>query len=88
MDKTETVVFSISRFLFKSLVNKNFCNSRTSNDADMKLGPLNFTTEIGRRQKMKMVPCEQNYDVTATFLIYDQFGAIWKPDSRSMVRNS
>ena len=33
-------VFPISRFLVKSLINKDCQNSETSNDIDMKLGPV------------------------------------------------
>ena len=34
LDKIEMGVFSISRFLVKSLINKSFYNSRTSDDID------------------------------------------------------
>ena len=33
-------LFSNCRFLVKSLINKNCHNARTSNDIDIKLGPL------------------------------------------------
>ena len=39
LDKIQTRVFPISRFLVKSLINKICDNSRTSNDTDMKLEP-------------------------------------------------
>ena len=38
LDKIQTRVFSVSRFLVKSLINKNCHNYITSNDIDMKLG--------------------------------------------------
>ena len=40
LDKTQTRALSISRSLVKSLINKSCYNSRTSNDIDMKLGPV------------------------------------------------
>ena len=36
LEKTQTGVFSISGFLVKSLIKKNWHNYRTSNDIDMK----------------------------------------------------
>ena len=46
MDKTLTGIFRISRFLVKSLTNRKCHNSRTSNDIDVKLGPV---TKIDKR---------------------------------------
>ena len=40
LDKTQTDVFTISRFMVMSLINKNCHNSRRSNDIDMKLEPV------------------------------------------------
>ena len=40
LDKIQTGVFPISRFLVKFLINKNCYNSRTSNDIHMKLEPV------------------------------------------------
>ena len=39
-EKVETGVFLISRFLLKFLMNKNYHNSKTRSDIDMKLGSL------------------------------------------------
>ena len=64
----------------------DFChNSRTSNDIDMKLGPV---TKLDKRntatsKKMVMTPCQQN--VIVIFPIYGQFWAIRKSDSGRMV---
>ena len=41
-------VFPVSGLLVKSLINKNYHNSRTSNDADMKLEPV---TKLDKRNK-------------------------------------
>ena len=39
-DQNSDRVFSISGFLVKSLISKNCPNSKTSNNIDMKLGPV------------------------------------------------
>lgn len=40
LEKVKSGVFSISRFLVKILINKNYRNSKTSSYIDMKHGPL------------------------------------------------
>ena len=45
-DQNSDRVFSISGFLVKSLINKNCPNSKTSNNIDMKLGPV---TKLGEK---------------------------------------
>ena len=45
-DQNSDRVFSISGFLVKSLTNKNCPNSKTSNNIDMKLGPV---TKLGEK---------------------------------------
>ena len=40
LDKTQTDLFTISRFMVMSLINKGCHNSRRSNDIDMKLEPV------------------------------------------------
>ena len=47
LNKTQTGVFQISRFLVKSLINKNCQNPGTNNDIGMKLGPV---TKLGKRK--------------------------------------
>ena len=49
----------------------------------MELGPV---TEFDKRNKATLKKIDnnvmsENCDVIATFSIYSQFGAIWKPDS-------
>ena len=68
-------------------IKENCHNSRTSNAIDMKLGPV---TKIDKRntatsKKFDDNGMAENCGVVVIFTIYGQFGAIWKPDSRSMV---
>ena len=67
----------------QSLTKGSCHNSRTSDDNDMKLGPVN---KLDKRYKTTSKSFDgevmsENCDVIAIFSIYDQFGAIWKPDS-------
>ena len=67
----------------QSLINKNCRNSRTSHGVDMKLGPV---TKLDKRNWAKSEKFDDdimldNCDVFVFLLIYDQFAAIWKPDS-------
>ena len=86
LDKTQTGIFLISRFLVKSLINKNSQNSRTNDDIDLKLEPV---TKLDKRHTMsKKIDNDirlANYDVIITFTIYGWFRANWNPDSGHMV---
>ena len=71
----------------QSLIKENCHNSRTSDDTDMKLGPV---TKIDKRNKKPLKTFDddvmsENFDVIVIFLIYGQFGAIGKPDSGRIV---
>ena len=71
----------------QSLIKENYHNSRTSDDIDMKLGPV---TKLDKRNKTTSKKFDddvmsENCDVIVIFSIYGQFGAIWKPDSRCRV---
>ena len=71
----------------QTLIKRNCHNARTNNDIDIKLGPV---TKIDwrnkkKRQKVDDDAISSNCDVTAIFLIYDQFGAIRKLDSGRIV---
>ena len=73
----------------QSLIKENYHNSRTSNDIDMKLGPV---TELDKRNKKTSKKIDDdvmsaNIDVIVIFPIYGQFGAIWKVDSIFTVSN-
>ena len=87
LNKTQAGVFPISGFLFKSLINKNCHSSRTSDDIDMKLGPV---TKLDKRNTTKSKKFDDyvvsaNYDVIVIFLIYGRFGPIRNLDSGRMV---
>ena len=81
-DQNSDRVFSISGFLVKSLTNKNCPNSKTSNNIDMKLGPVtNLVKKIQQRQKnLTMTSCWQMMTSLSLFQIYGQFGVIRKPN--------
>ena len=67
----------------QSFIKKNCYNSRTSNDMDMKVGPV---TKLDKRntatsKKAEYDVMSANCDLLVIFPIYGQFGATWKPDS-------
>ena len=73
---------SNSRIPGQSLIKRNCHNSRTSDDIDMKLGPV---TKLGKRNKITSKRFDddvmsKNHDFAAICPIYSQFGAIRKPD--------
>ena len=72
------------------LIKENCHNSKTSDDIDMKLGPV---TKLDKRYKTTSKKFDNdvisaNSDINDIFPIYSQFGAIWKLDSACMVRKS
>ena len=83
LSKTQTEVFPISGFWAHSrkLKIENY-NSRTSDDIEMKLGPVT-TLDKGNKGTSKndydVMP--ENCDIIVIFPIYGQFGVIWKLDS-------
>ena len=72
---------------FRSIPYKRNChNFRTSDVADMKLGPV---TKLDKRNKstsknLTMTSC-QKIVTSLAFFIYGQPGTVWKPDSGSRV---
>ena len=62
----------------QSLIKENRHNTRTSDDIDMKLGPVNKLDERNNTssKKFNVDVMPENYDVVAIFPIYGQFGAI------------
>ena len=71
----------------QSFIKETCHNSRTSDEFDMKPGPV---TKLDKRNKTKSKKFDddvmsENFDVIVIFPIYDQFGAIWKPDSGRIV---
>ena len=71
----------------ESLIKVNCQNSRTSDNIDMKLGPV---STFNKRNKTLAKTFDDdvisaNCDVIVIFLIYGQFGATWKMDSEYIV---
>ena len=71
----------------QSLIKENCDNSKTSDDIDMKLGPV---TKLDKRNKATSKKFDEdvmpaNCDVIVIFLINDQFGVMGKPDSGHIV---
>ena len=71
----------------QSLIEIYCCNSRSSDDIDMKLGLI---TKLDKRNKTTSKKFDnyvmlENCDVIDIFSIYSQSGAIQKPDSRWIV---
>ena len=66
----------------QSLTKQNCLNSRTSDDIDIKLGPV---TKLDKRNKTILKKTDDdamkgNCDIILIFPIYSQFRAILKPD--------
>ena len=73
-----------------SLIKENRYNSRTSDDIDMKLGPV---TKLDKRnkttsKKFDVDVMSENCDVIVIFRIFGQFGAVRRPDSGHRVCKS
>ena len=71
----------------QSIIKGNCDNSRTSDDIDMTLGPINKLDKKNKTTSKKFgddVKLE-NCDFLVIFAIYGQFGAIVKPDSQRTV---
>ena len=74
----------------QSLIKGNCHNSRTSDDIDMKLGPV---TKLDKRNKTTSKKFDddvmsENCDVIVIFRIFGQFGAVRRPDSGHRVCKS
>ena len=86
----QSLAISNSWISGQSLMNKHWHNSRTSNNIDMKLGPV---TKLDKRntatsKKFDDVAMSANCNKIVIFSIYGGFGAILKPDSGLMACNS
>ena len=71
----------------QSFIKENYHNFRTSEDIDMKLGPV---TKLYKKNKITSKKFDynvmsKNYDVIMIFPIYDYTRAIQKPDSGRIV---
>ena len=83
------MVISDFRISGQSPIKENCHNSRTSDDTDIKLGPV---TKFEKRNKATSKKFDDdgmsaNCDAIAIFLIYGQFGVIRKLDSGHIVCN-
>ena len=59
---------------------ESYYKSKTSDDTDIKLGPV---TKLGKRKKTKSKKFDD--DVIVVFTIYVYIGAIWKLDFRHII---
>ena len=74
----------------QSIIKENGYNSRTSDDIDMKLGPV---TKLRKRNKATSKKIDddvmsENCDVIVIFRGFGQFGTVWRPDSGHRVCRS
>ena len=63
---------------------KRYChNSWTSDDIDMKLGPVAKLEKKNKTMSKNFNDdvMSKNFNLIAIFPIYSQFGGIWRPDS-------
>ena len=88
LGKTQTG-FSDFQISGQFLIKRNCNNSTTSDDIDMKLGPV---TKLDKRNKKtsKKVDHDIRSEILVSllflqFMPYGQFGAFWKPDSGCIV---
>ena len=68
----------------QSLIKENCHNSRTSDDIDMKLGPVT-KLDKGNKTTSKKIDFEvmlENCDVIVLFRSFGQFGAVRRPDTK------
>ena len=74
----------------QSLINENCHTTRTSNDIDMKLGRVCKRGKKNREMSEKFDDdaLTTHCDAIVIFLIYGQFGAIWKSDFGCIICNT
>ena len=79
LDKTQTGVFP-DFWSVKSLIKEISHNSRGNDGVDMKRETV---IKLDKRNKItsKNNAMPPNFDVIVIFLVFGQFGAIWKPNS-------
>ena len=74
----------------QSLIKENYHNFRTSDDIDMKLGPIikpNKRNKITSK-KFDVDAMSENCDVIVIIRVFGQFGAVRRPDSGHRVSKS
>ena len=66
----------------QSLIKENCRNSRTGDDIDMKLGPVNKLEKRNKTtaKKFEFDVMSENCDVSVMFRIFGHFGAVRRPD--------
>ena len=69
----------------QSIVNENCHHFRTSNDIEIKLGPVTKEGEVNVKKKLDDDFMLASCDIITIFLIYGKFGAIWVLDSGSVI---
>ena len=87
LGKTQTGGISDFWISGQSFIKENCHNSRTTDNIDMKLGPVT-KLDKGNKAMSKIFDDDvisTNCDVIVIFPIYGQFGAIRKPDSGRIV---
>ena len=89
LGKTQNSDRGISNFQIsgQSFINENGYSSRTSHNIDIKHGPV---TKLDKRntvtsKKFGDNVMSTNGDVIVFFPIYNQFAAIWEPDSGRLI---
>ena len=83
LGKTQTKLFPNFQISGQSFIKENCHNSRTSDNIDLKLGPV---TKLDKKNKATSKKFDdgfmsENCDIIIIFPIYDQFEAIRKVDS-------
>ena len=74
----------------QSCTKENCHNYRTSDDIDMKLGPVTKLDKRNKATSKKFVVdvISENCDIIVIFWIFGQFGAVQRPDSGHKVCKS
>ena len=90
LDHSQLTLISVGRGIWSTLIKENCYNSRTSDDIDMKLGPV---TKIDKRNKKKSKKIDndvvsESCDVIVIFRIFGKFRAGCTPDSGQRVCRS
>ena len=83
LGKISDVGISDSQISGQSLIKENCNNSRTSDDINMKLGPVTKRDKRNKTTSKKFDndAMSENCDVIVIFSIYGQFGVIRMPNS-------
>ena len=88
--KNSDVGISDFQISVQSLIKENCHNSRTSDDIDVKLGPVTKLDKKNktRSEKFGVDVMSENFDVIVIFQMFGQFGAVRRLDSGHRVCKS